>query len=535
MFLLEINLQSFESSAIKRSNLRFHEGPDFQSWIDGWIGGESNEGVDHRASGQPDGVFNLVYISMAERRLLISNDPLGQRPLYYYEGKERLYVASCFWDLVSIASNEGASEVNEKALQCLLSARRIIPSHHTLDRAIFVLPAGARLVKRGDSSLVLSHVSAMQQVPDNSITADDAALELLENMRSGLKRIKSAGLFDSFWFGNSGGLDSRLIPPLANEVGLRCNGFLISGDRIPGLANQSKLSSLEVAKKFGIENKIIDYTPTKSTRFSRLMRDILVNPLGPANYHKNAKYWDFTGSLILNGGNAFLVANENNGWKKYVDTNSNALLGYFSEVLVRKGGPSEQLSSEWEEDLRSEIDSLVELTDDFSVCRTLHQKYLNKTSPMGAFESMNWIGDFHYLYYHGLSSLNRHWPRQIFFNRQVQYAVMRRFYPALLDIADQSGAPAGRSPDVLHRRTVLDRVRGNGLNYRLWIRRRWFQSLLREVEGWAFMKSNPRATRILMEWGTYKTTQDMLDMVKLAVVVGMIDGGILPDNVSSQC
>lgn len=535
MFLLELNLESFKSSAIKRSNLRFHEGLGFQSWIDGWIGDESNESVDYCASGQPDGVFNLIYISKAERRLIISNDPLGQRPLYYYENKERLYVASCFWDLVSIASNDDASEVNEKALQCMLSARRIIPSHHTLDRAVYVLPAGARLVKEGVSPLVLSHVSAMQQVPDNAITAGDAASELRENMLAGLKRIKSAGVFDSFWFGNSGGLDSRLIPPLANEVGLGCNGFLVSGDRIPGLASQSKRSSSAVAKKFSIENKFIDYTPTQSTRVSRLMRDILVNPLAGGDYHKNANYWEFTGELIVNGGNSFLITNDNNSWKKYVDGDGSALLGYSNEVLVRKGGPTEQLSPEWQEDLRSEMDSLVEPTDAFSVCRTLHQKYLNKTSPMGSFESMNWTGEYHYLYYYGTSCLYRHWPRHIFFNRQVQHTLMECFYPALLDVADQSGAPAGRSSDVAHRRTVLDRARGNGLNYRLWVRRRWFQSLIREVEGWEFMKSNARATRILTERDAYIKAQDKLDMVKLAVVVGMIDGGILPGNVAPRC
>lgn len=532
MFLLEICLNSYKARSLKKSLIKLEEYDNCQHWIDGCIAKEFDPQVDAGASEDVDGVYNSIFLSSAQKSLMISNDPLGQRPLYFREAGGYLYVGSCFWDVIGAVSGDSSSPLNEDALECLLTLRRIVPSHHTLHREIFVLPAGAQLVKAGGSPIHLSHVVGMQQKPDETISVHDAALELKGNMLTGLSRVKESGEFSWFWFGNSGGLDSRVIPALAHEVDLSCKGFLVSGDWIPGLRNLSKLGSQKVAERYGIENRLIDYKSKKCTNVQRLSADALVNPFGPANYHKNPEYRDFSGSLVVNGGNSFLIANDNGSWKRYLGKGEGALNGYFSDILVRKSSPNSGLPLLVEETLRQEMGGLVDFSDDFSVCRTLHQKYLNKTSPMGAFESMSWAGEFHYLYYSGKSTLYRHWPKELFFDRRVQKEFMGHFYPDLMNIADQGG----NRPDDKGKRNKLRgfiaRVRGNGLNYGFWVRSGWFKQFVNDVSNFAFVKANSRTRSILQKSGEFSSAQDNLDMVKLAVVVGMIEAGIFPSELS---
>src|SRR5690606_15175602 len=49
--------------------------------------------------------------------------------------------------------------------------------------------------------------------------------------------------------------------------------------------------------------------------WKRLLRDLYVNPFGPADFHKNPCYDLFEDKLILNGGNSFTIANDNNFWQ----------------------------------------------------------------------------------------------------------------------------------------------------------------------------------------------------------------------------
>jgi hypothetical protein len=532
MFLLEICLNSYRARSLKKSRVKLTEGDCWQHWVDGGLEKGLDSEIGAGAPTELDGVYNSIFISSAQKNLVIRNDPLGQRPLYYREAGGNLYIGSCFWDVMGAVSGESSSPLNEEALEYLLTLRRIVPSHHTLHREIFILPAGGQLVKTGGSPLRLSHVVGMQQMADEAITVHDAALELKRNMLKGLTRIKESGDYSCFWFGNSGGLDSRVIPALAEEAGLGCKGFLVSGDQIPGLRNLSKLGSQKVAEKYGIENKLIDYKSKKCTNIQRLSADALVNPFGPANYHKNPEYCDFSGSLVVNGGNSFLIANDNSSWKQYLGKGERALNGYFSDILVRKGHPNSGLPPFVEETLRQEMGGLVDLSDDFSVCRTLHQKYLNKSSPMGAFESMNWAGEFHYLYYSGKSTLYRHWPKELFFDRRVQKEFMRHFYPDLMNIADQGGNRPDDKGKRNKMRSFIARVRGNGLNYGFWVRSGWFRQLVNDVSNLGFVKTNSRSRKILQKSGEFSSAQDNLDMVKLAVVVGMIEAGQLPNDLS---
>lgn len=530
MFLLKICLHSYKGYLLKESAVRSIEGGSWQYWIDGRIEGKVYTELGSNSSSGSNGVYNSIFLSTTPKSLEITNDPLGQRPLYYHEAGDYLYVGSCFWDIMETVSNKSPSGLNEEALESLLKLRRIVPAHHTLHRQIFVLPAGARLFKLGGAPLQLSHVTGMQQKSDNRISSRDAARELKRNMQQGLSRIRDSAEFSWFWFGNSGGLDSRVIPALAKEVGLGCKGFLVSGDRIPGLRNLSKLGSEKVAKKYNIENQFIDYRSDKCSNIQRLVADALVNPFGPANYHKNADYCDFFGSLIVNGGNSFLIANDNGSWKRYLGKGQGALRGYVSDILLRKTRSVDRLSADHEKAVKQELEDLVDLSDEFSVCRTLHQKYLNKTSPMGAFESMNWAGEFHYLYYSGVNTLYRHWPRELFFDRRVQKEFMALFYPELMNIADQGGNRPDGKWKGNRLRSFMSRLQGNGLHYGQWIRSGWFKEVVKDVSCLEFVKANLLSQSILKKLGEFDAAQDSLDMVKLALVAGMIEGGVQPND-----
>ena len=529
MFLIEICLDAIQARSLKDSEITRRDGNECQLWVDGHLilPDESLDTFDPDAT--YDGIYNFIYLSKAKSSVIIANDPLGQKPLYYRQVGNYLYLGSCFWDLASINRDANRTVINEAALESLLVLRRIVPAHHTLHSEINILPAGAKLIN-GAMGIELHHVWGMMQRPDRTISTRDAASELKSNLLSGFSRIKESGKYSWFWFGNSGGLDSRVIPALADEAGLGCKGFLVSGDRIPRLKNQSKLASEKVAEKYGVENLFIDFRSKKCTVDQRISRDLLVNPFGPANYHKNADYCRFRHGLVVNGGNSFLIANDNGSWKRHMNKDGAALNGYFNDILVRKGGEEASRVDYVQEFVKSELDDVVDLSDPFSVCRTLHQKYLNKTSPMGAFESMNWVSDFHYMYYSGASTLYRHWPKEIFFDRSVQKEFMGHFYPDLISIADQGGNKLGNGQKKTLLEKFVSKARGNGLAYGQWLNSRWLRKLVSEVKDYEFLQNNSRSRAILSRFGQFSSAQDNLDMVKIALVVGMIESGIMPDD-----
>lgn len=509
------------------SGLSVHENKEETTYVDGWL--------DPLQDGNLTGVYNVFSITNDRKKITVSNDPLGQRPAYYFYNQNQIVFSSCFWKLQSTLDvNEKSGQVNLHGLYQLKKFRRLAPSSTTLHKNIFLLEAGVKLDFYFEKiKPKKTHTYSIQHFETNDITATEAARQLSEVLDKNISLIPDRFGTNSFYFGNSGGLDSRVIPAIANKHGLTAKGFLVS-DMSGLIKNQSYVSAKRVQNILKFECSYFDFRENSSQFWERLIRDLLINPFGPANFHKNANFQLFKDSLVLNGGNSFLIANDNDSWKQYTNPGTDAINHYPKKILKRNflnEGLNDISDQSYTSLVREELSETVDIQDPFSTCRALHQKLLNKTSPQGAFESMSRSGTFSYIYYPGTEEITKYWPKSLFFNRKVQTELFKNFFPKLLNIADQNNKISGYSS---LRSRVLFKLRSNGLKYRTWVSETWYKELFMQVETKVKSLDSSLALEILLLNNHYNSAQDKMDNLKLALAIALIQKNISPLDLLSE-
>ncbi|WP_194855657.1 asparagine synthetase B family protein [Alloalcanivorax venustensis] len=494
--------------------------------LDGWVK-EPVSSIDPRSSDPVTGVYNYIFLDDKVDTITIKNDSLGQRPLYFTVGPGRVVVGTVFWDVAKKAKKSSADICYESIRQLRLY-RRLTPPSRTLLEGVFLLPAGSKLeiFDRG-ANYKLTQSLTMKQDPDHGIDEVVAAHQLDKAIHKTFEYIKGVCGPSDVWFGNSGGLDSRLIPAYAERVGLPVKGYIVSEARPRGFLSQSELSSDLVSKHFNLENKKINFD--EGDPWGRLIRDIHVNPFGPANFHKNAGFEGFHGDIILTGGNSFVIANDNNAWRDLAEIDGDPVENYARKIFFR-GFSSECDDKDYISNLKECIQVAIPNGDNFSSFRTLHQLYLNKTSPAGAFESMSMAGEFQYIYHPFITEESKRWPEHIFYDRKVQSALFEGFFPELLSFPDQSGKVWRNDGQKLGRfarvkSKIRLKVRTDGLNYPRWLASSWYRGLMKLVECEVSRSQSGLPSELLREASIHKRAQDSVDLVKLAIMVRYLEAG----------
>ena len=132
----------------------------------------------------------------------------------------------------------------------------------------------------------ISNYWSLEQNPDKNLKPGDAVELLDQDLTSLFKYLKHKYPDKIFGFGNSGGLDSRLIPLFARESDLPVEGF-ITGNSKPRkyFYSASHNSAVKVAKEFNINHHNISYKPANFEE--RLILDIRNNPFSNNQIFKN--------------------------------------------------------------------------------------------------------------------------------------------------------------------------------------------------------------------------------------------------------
>ena len=512
-----------EKKPVVTGPIEKYQSNHWTTFLDGWVD-QREENWRPFSSAPMIGVYNIVYWHPKSCRLVVENDLLGQRPLYItvVRGSEVL-LSNDFW---SVFCELHRPVVDFGAVEQLCNFRRLAPSWKTLVQQIYRLPAGGRAeISRKIPEIKIGQVFAMNQNPDMKIDANLAAEQLNDSIRAIFSRVQRSYRGSEIWFGNSGGLDSRVIPAYAQSSGVRLKGFVVCERRPRGLLNQSEKSARAIAKSYKFPHYGIDYKT--GSGWERLLRDVAVNPFGPANFHKNAAFENFSGSLVLTGGNSFTVANDTNAWLEFAKE-ADVTEAYVRHNIARSSFISRDKKSEYIEAVRSQLKGSLNNDSAFCVSRSIHQSILNQTSPAGAFESMNFAGDFQYIYHPYATNAALHWPEELFYNRRVQLALFKNYFPGLLNIPDQNKAVwkpgGGRNKQSLVER-LLRRARTNGLAYSRWLNSTWFVRLIDKVEAELSGDESGYAREIFASRASFSDVQDQLDMIKLSLIVHRLLNG----------
>jgi len=295
------------------------------------------------------------------------------------------------------------------------------------------------------------------------------------------------------------------------------SGFLIHNQRF--IKNYSEIGAENIGKLYGIPVKKISYDETSGS--SRLMRDIIVSPHGTADFHKNAAVDVLDGALILCGGNSFIITNDSGYWRQ-VESSSDRLSFFIDKFLVRNEVPA-ALYQEYKELLAEELEG--QDGDWFDMSRGFHYRVLNSQSPMGAYESMSYSGDFQYIYHPWLTDISTKWPRSYFFDRTLQKVHLTTYFPELSGIADQVGISLLNNNmsviDYLIYRLRL-KVRGDGLDYGRWIKSDWYKDVVQDVEKVLGKNDDLISKGFYSESFLHSNFEDRMSFLKLSRIYSML-------------
>lgn len=491
---------------------------------DGWTVNHL-KGYDPEAQKELTGVYNIISWSEETGKIIIENDILGQRPLFASFSEDRVVISDNFWSVVSSLSGY---EIDYTIISQLQHFRRIAPSWKTVVKGVYRLPAGGRIeYSKGQKKPTVEQVHWMKQAPDETIQAHDAAEQLHDAFLKLFEMIGDVYPGRDVWFGNSGGLDSRLIPAYARKAGLDVSGFLVIGKK-PFIKTQSEISAEAVAKEYGFRFRKFEYN--QGDGWERLLRDLYVNPFGPANFHKNPRFEDFKDQLILNGGDSFTIVNDNNFWRTQ-NAQSDPVDAMVNSHLFRTESWSEEYG-DYVSIVKSQLKTCLDSNSSFSVLRSIHQSFLNQTSPAGAFESMNLAGEFQYIYHPFATKYALKWPEWLFYDRKVQTVLFERYFPNLLKIPDQrgfvwkNGLQKNAKNSLL--RKIEYRLRTSGLQYRRWMNSAWMKEVLKNVSVFIDECDSQYGKEFIHSFHSFSNTQDQLDMMKLSVLMSVLESNKLP-------
>ncbi|MCC6580826.1 MAG: asparagine synthase (glutamine-hydrolyzing) [Phycisphaeraceae bacterium] len=202
-----------------------------------------------------EGMFALALWDGRDRKLMLTRDRTGKKPLYWHRGPRQFAFASVIPSVV--ASLPDMPAVNRQSLGLFL--RLGYTGHQTLLDGIEELPAGHRMIVSADGR---TQCEAYWQLPppsrsSTSVMLTEGLLELLDDAVG--KRLEADVPLGCFL---SGGIDSSIVAALAQRRLARQGGQLRTFCvRMPDSAYDESNAAATVARHIGSQHTVLDARP----------------------------------------------------------------------------------------------------------------------------------------------------------------------------------------------------------------------------------------------------------------------------------
>lgn len=415
------------------------------------------------------GFFNWITYKEKSDELIIKNDKRGQLALYYYYDGNDFVTSNNLWKILSNIGDSKIEFLIEKVRE-YIAFYRIPDGESTIFKNIKTFKPGVDVILKNNRLAIKEYWD--YKFDNREIELDDAVDELdigIKKLFSFLSPCKIYG------FGNSGGLDSRLIAIYLNEFGYKNIGFTIGQKRPNGVfLSKSHKNAITLSKLFGFKQIFIEYDYTEDWELRNLL-DIRNNPSGSSNILKNTydhpvlKEFD----ILLAGQPGTVVGAVapkfiNETIDKFVDK----LFGVYSKrinnlysidyltkikkiIRLEKGDRHSKFISEEKlidnniltkligiEDFKSKkqfSDFFLKNSDKSSI--NIWTRHINNILAQfnynGAFESMNRIVDSYYLYYPYVFEKVLTWPYEYLYDRKALKRLIFKKSKSAAKIKDQ--------------------------------------------------------------------------------------------------
>lgn len=523
----------------------------------------TSEDLNDMFDNYSEGSYNYILYNSDTKMLNIKNDRLGQYSLYFYNNNGKFVAGNNLWNILSVLEiSEIIPEID--AMKEWIFLHRISEEGGTYFKGVRQLPASKILSYSLETKKTNEYKYwRMVQEYDHSIQLNDA-IGMLDNAIHRLfDYLENSPYSENLAFGNSGGLDSRIIPIYSKDHGLNIRGYTIGDSKQRGiLSSISHRNALQISKHLNfptisIESKTGNYT-------ERILLDIRNNPLAGNQVFKNPfeHFPDY--DAIICGGNGFIVSNDSNAWKKFevIDNekerfdfifnylSKEKLSGHYSnQIRVRKflnvkynQNDSEFLLHKWyTEDERMQFMEKVKKyynyysdLDNFSLIRNVHLTLLNKQSPNGGLESLNRTKRFFYLYYPFALNDSLKWPSDFFYDRKVITGLIMKKDPVIAAIYDQKVNRIGKKTGKTNRLLQVA-FRGSGMESSRWVKQFEFYNFANGI----FTRNNDLFNQVVNDYlistsDLYKTHpffwMDVLKLKKICDIIYFQEYNFLEDK-----
>lgn len=215
------------------------------------------------------GPFCLALWDSEAQRLILATDPMGQKPLYYYEDAEQLIFASAIPPLLAHQSVPRQSTLDDSFVRGLALHTGRLPDTTTAFEDIRVLSAGEQLVWERGATTKRRYWSMPSLTPAEP---EATIIDHEDHIRERLA--ESARLYlteDSVGVLLSGGISSSLVAAMMQQQNRPLQAFTI---RFQDKNTPEILRAAEVARHLGAKHTILTVKqPDLSQLLSRLVWD----------------------------------------------------------------------------------------------------------------------------------------------------------------------------------------------------------------------------------------------------------------------
>jgi hypothetical protein len=506
----------FFKGAQKYGSFYFDGFPKHQNGYISFLDGDCNDeiklntdNVEKLETCTYKGMFNYIRILNAENKILIKNDILGRIACYYYYDGVNFIASNVFWNILNIKQN---LNVDVKRLSLNFASWTAFEANPVYFENVCTVPAAAFLeFNNVEKKVNIKKYWSFAIKHNESLSAENATLIADENIKKRFEYIKNKVGNAAVGFGNSGGLDSRLIASYGVEYGLNLVGFQINQEG-RFFKSQSRKNAEMISSLFGIKTKFI--SPLQGDYLNRCLLDIRNNPFGPAQFlkvdpnqmpncefliagHPGTILGSWVPSEVFSKIESEQLALLLNGYVQYrriAGTSKKSFLNKIYNLFFKgqysKDTRGQMLSkSNFEEsrfdnvfnDKNKENRELIFLSiKEFITANTekspleLWLEYINiaaygRFNYHGGFESCCRTKPTYFLYYPEVFEGLLCWGEKLFKQRGIVENLVKKRNLAL--IPDQGGSVLGHTGkfEVIKGR-IVHKFRGTGLNYSQWIK-----------------------------------------------------------------
>ena len=419
--------------------------------------------------GHVDGVYNVLFYDVEEEKLYIRNDELAVLPIYICKNGNEIYVSNNVWKIIK---NINILNIDKKILFMHFEIFNIVDKNRTFFSDISTLTAGSLcIIDINNFSITEKEYARDEALPLSiKMSFQEMAMmmyaNLIRNFNIYNRKIGSKYVF----FGNSGGLDSRLVPYYAQWAGINICGITIGEEyEKENIQTSTFHNAGMISSMYGFRNYKIPYDT--GDWWSRFLLDIRNAPFIVSDMFKNP-YTAFPKGFrfVICGQPALAVGTV--AFTPQTDCISlDSFCRFFCNIFARK---------DLERLYPHRSDSIApkhlykwlekyEYTDVLTLLKRVTRMIVSKhVTSCGGFESCSrlFFSIPHYSSY-PYKLTNTYGNKTIFTERHILKTLINLKFKKLASLPDQKNEFINKAKDTAELSNIL-KLRGTGLHYYRW-------------------------------------------------------------------